>query len=92
MRIFSWLFNGTPDAIKVLLEPADDAAKTLPGFHTGGLALTASAGDTVGAVLAKFNQFRGPDSQIKIVYTQDGHAVPPATVLTHTVTLVVRKL
>ncbi len=91
MRIFGWLFNGTPDIIQVQLVPADAEAHTLPGFHTGGLSLTANVGETLGQVMAKFNQFRGPDAQIKTVYTQDGAVVPFTTVLTAPVTVLVRK-
>lgn len=91
MRIFSWLFNGAPDVIQVQLVPADAEASTLPGFHTGGLSLTATVGETLGHVMAKFNQFRGPDSQIKALYTQDGAVAPFTTVLTGPVTVLVRK-
>ena len=85
-----WLF-GRREAIRVFLTPADAAAKTLPGFHNGGLAVTARAGETIGTVMSRFNQFRGPDSQITTLYTQDGHSIPFTTVLTDSVTCVVRK-
>jgi hypothetical protein len=91
MRIFSWLLSGSPDSIQVRLMPADAEARTLPGFQTGGLTLTALAGDTLGKVMGKFNQFRGPDSQINTLYTQDGAVIPFTTVLTSSVTVVVRK-
>lgn len=86
--MLSWLFaTQERKSIKVILSPADDAAKSLPGFHTGGLTLDAKAGETVGLVLERFNQFRGPDSQIRHVFTADGHEVPMKTILTDSVIL-----
>lgn len=89
-RVFSWLFGGSQE-IRVFLTPADAAAKTLPGFHNGGLVVMARSGETVGAVMSRFNQFRGPDSQITALYTQDGHVIPFTTVLSGPVTCMVRK-
>ena len=71
---------------------AEGAAKTLPGFGAGGLTLTATSGETVGTVMARFNQFRGPDSQIRALFTHDGAQVPFTTVLTDAVQLVVKKI
>ena len=86
---FSRLFGGGEE-IRVFLTPADAAAKRLPGFHNGGLAVMARSGETIGAVMSRFNQFRGPDSQITTLYTQDGHTIPYTTVLSGPVTCVVR--
>ena len=86
---FSWFF-GVDEEIRVFLTPADAAAKRLPGFHNGGLVVMARSGETIGAVMSRFNQFRGPDSQITTLYTQDGHTIPYTTVLSGPVTCVVR--
>lgn len=86
---FSWFFDGGEE-IRVFLTPADSAAKKLPGFHNGGLVVMARSGETVGAVMSRFNQFRGPDSQITTLYTQDGHIIPTSTVLNGSITCIVR--
>jgi hypothetical protein len=70
---------------------AEGAARELPGFGAGGLTLTAYTGETLGAVMSRFNQFRGPDSQIRALYTQDGHSIPFTTVLTGPVQCMVKK-
>lgn len=67
-------------------------AKQLPGFSAGALALTATSGETLGAVMSRFNQFRGPDSQIRVLFTDNGASVPFTTVLTDAVQLVVKKI
>lgn len=71
---------------------AEGTAKTLPGFSAGGLTLTATTGETLGVVMSRFNQFRGPDSQIRALFTEDGASVPFTTVLTDAVQLFVKKI
>ena len=62
---------GSVKQISVELIPAE-SAKKLPGFHHGAsLKLTVNYGETVATMLSKFNQFRGPDSQIKILYDEE---------------------
>ncbi len=78
--------------IQVQLVAEDAAAKTLPGFHSGALALTATTGETLGTVMARFNQFRGPDSQIRTLFSADGAPIPFTTVLTDAVQLTVKKI
>lgn len=89
--LFSW-FASEPETIRIFLTPADTEARTIPGFHTGGLALIARSGETLGAIMARFNQFRGPDSQITTLYSQDGAKIPYTTVMTGSATCVVRKV
>jgi hypothetical protein len=89
--LFSWL-NPEPETIRIFLMPADAEARTIPGFRTGGLPLIARSGETLGAIMARFNQFRGPDSQIRTLYTQDGALIPYTTVMTGPATCVVRKV
>jgi hypothetical protein len=89
--LFSW-FSPEPETIRIFLTPADAEARTIPGFHTGGLTLIARSGETLGAIMARFNQFRGPDSQIVTLYTQDGAKIPYTTVITGPVTCIIRKV
>jgi hypothetical protein len=71
---------------------AEGDAKTMPGFSAGGLTLTATTGETLGAVMSRFNQFRGPDSQIRAVFSADGDPIPFSMVLTDPVQVYVKKI
>ena len=88
-RVWNWLFGSSDERILVQLVPTA-AAKTLPGFSHGGLTLVATRGETVGAVMERFNTYRGPDAQISTLYTQDGELIPFTTVLTGPVHCIVR--
>jgi len=82
----SLFFNQKPQRVTVqLLGPKD-----LPGFQHGGLTLIANKGDTFSKLLGNFNAYRGPDSQIPALYTQDGDSIPPSTVIVEPVVCVVR--
>jgi len=78
--------------IQVQLVAADAAAKQMPGFSAGALSMTATTGETLGAVMARFNQFRGPDSQIRTLFSADGVHIPFTMVLTDAVQLTVKKI
>jgi hypothetical protein len=83
--MLSWLVEmmaQKPERITVQLVPKDAPARNLPGFAHGGLTLIALRGDTLEKVLANFNTYRSQDSQINLLYTEDGTPIPPRTVLT----------
>ncbi len=79
------------EKVTVQLVP-DEGAKSLPGFHHGGLTLIATKGHTFAQVLDNFNAYRGPDSQILKLFTQNGLEIPLKTVITHPVICGVRKI
>lgn len=90
MEWFWSLFEGQKQYTIQLL-PDESARRDLPGFHQGSLTLIAKEGETLGAVMARFNQFRGPDSQIRSLFTQDGAMIPFSTKIIGSVICVVRK-
>jgi hypothetical protein len=91
MEWFKSLFEGQKQSYTIQLVP-DGEALDLPGFRNrGGLTLIAKEGETIGVVMARFNQFRGPDSQIRVLFTQDGATIPFSTKITGSVICVVRK-
>lgn len=56
--------------------------RKLAGFHSGNpLKLNFKAGETAGAVLQRFNTYRGPDSQIQTLFTSSDQQLPLQTVL-----------
>ena len=89
--MLAWLFGGTTaERVTIQLVP-DAGAKSLPGFQHGGLTLIANKGDTFEKVLYNFNAYRGPDSQIKTLYSQDGVSIPPKTEITAPTICIVKK-
>jgi hypothetical protein len=92
----SWLLSffglgGIAEKVTVQLIP-DTTARSLPGFHHGGLTLIATKGTTFETLLANFNAYRGPDSQIHKLYTGGGAEIPLRTVITEPVICTVRKI
>lgn len=60
----------------LILKP-DESGKHYAGFYSGTpLELTATEGETIGAIMDKFNTYRGPDQQITHLYTEAGHPLP----------------
>jgi hypothetical protein len=91
--MFEWLwevFFGS-EKITVQLIP-DNSASTLPGFNNGGLTLIANKGDSIEKIMTNFNTFRGPDSQITKLFTQDGNTIPFSTVITQPIICIVKKI
>ena len=60
---------------------ANGSATQLPGFAKGPLSLTCKRGETVQAVLDRFNTYRGPDSQITELFLASGERLPYTFVL-----------
>jgi hypothetical protein len=75
--------------VKLTLQP-DESGKKISGFLNGTpLVLTATQGDTVGQIVARFNTYRSPDSQIKRLWHTDGTLLFFHTVLnTHLIGIV----
>jgi hypothetical protein len=91
--MFEWLWEilfGS-EKITVQLIP-DTSAIQLPGFNSGGLTLIANKGDSVEKIMTNFNTFRGPDSQITKLFTQDGDILPFSTVITQPNIFIVKKI
>jgi hypothetical protein len=62
-----------------------------PGFLSGKpLTLVAKTGDTVGAVMDRFNTYRGPDEQITTLYTPEGESLDFSTVIYGNMVAVIR--
>jgi hypothetical protein len=90
--ILSWLTPGAkPELVTIQLVP-EGSARDLPGFHHGGLTLVAAKGSTFGQLLENFNTYRGPDSQIHKLFSQDGAEIPLRTVITMPAICVVKKI
>lgn len=89
--MWQWLFGSPPERLTVQLIPDNDA-RSLPGFHHGALTLIASKGTTFESLLANFNSYRGPDSQIKKLFTFDGAEIPLRTVITEPAVCRIRKI
>lgn len=64
------------------LVPSKSAvSRKLAGFHQGiPLNLSFKAGETLAAILDRFNEYRNPDNQIEQVFTS-GNPLPLTTVL-----------
>ena len=70
-------FMSAPSKKATLVLKPDDSGRQYAGFYSGvPLELTATEGETIGAVMDKFNTYRGPDEQIHRLYTEAGHALP----------------
>ena len=83
-------FFFTSSACTVFLKP-DDTGKTGAGFRGGQiLPCAATPGETLAAVLDRFNTYRGPDQQIVRVWAEDGSDLPLTLVLRQNLVVIVR--
>lgn len=89
--MLSWLFGAPTSKVTIQIIPEGDA-KSLPGFHNGGLTLIATTGTTFETLMYNFNAYRGPDSQIKKLFGQDGAEIPFSTVITAPVIVYMKKV
>jgi hypothetical protein len=88
--MMSWLFGSATKEVKLILQP-DSSARILPGFKFGdALHLTGNYGDSVGAIMDRFNAYRAPDSQITQLWKTDGSVLPFSTPVTGPFTAVVK--
>ncbi len=87
--MLSWIFGTKTHSL--VLKP-DISALSLPGFKEGdSLTLTANDGDTVGIVMDRFNTYRGPNSQISVLWTPDGVHLPYTTPVNGVIIAIVKK-
>ena len=80
-----------PELVTIQLVP-EGRAHDLPGFHRGSLTLVAAKGSTFNQLLDNFNAYRGPDSQILKLFTQDGSEIPLRTTITAPAICLVKKI
>lgn len=80
----------SPKTITLTLEP-DESGKKLAGFHSGkSLSIQAKVGESVQAVMDRFNTYRGPDSQIRRLWSASGTTISFSTILSSNMNAVVR--
>jgi hypothetical protein len=75
----------------LILSPLQTAVnRKLPGFQSGKpLKLSFNVGETLSAVLHRFNTYRGPDSQITLLVTATGDPYQHQTQLSSDLTVFV---
>lgn len=84
-----WLLGTKPASLTLTLQ-AQGSATNLPGFGKGPLSLTCKYGETVQAVLDRFNTYRGPDNQISELFFASGERLPLAFVLKENIIAYIR--
>jgi hypothetical protein len=83
-------FFFTQSACTVFLKP-DETGKKGAGFHGGQiLPCAATPGETLAAVLDRFNTYRGPDQQIVRVWSEAGSELDLATILKTNLVIIIR--
>lgn len=88
--MFKWFATTQPQPVHLTLSP-DESGKKYAGFQSGKpLTLTGIQGETIGTLMGKFNQYRGPTEQINRIYTQNGELISNSTVLDQDLIAVVR--
>jgi len=88
--MFSWFFSSAPKNATLVLTP-DESGRKYAGFGSGqSLNLTATEGETVQAVMDRFNTYRGPKEQINQLYTTTGVQLSFQMILTGRVTAIVK--
>lgn len=84
----NWLFSKPEWSFSI---KPDENGKKLAGFKSGNaVTCTASDGETVGAVMDRFNTYRGPEQQIRSLWTVDGKELPYNTVIHKNMITIVR--
>jgi hypothetical protein len=86
----SWWSGSAKKYINLTLQP-DNSGMKYAGFHDGtALKLVGTEGETVGDFMRRFNQYRGPEEQIPVVYNPDGTILSSFTVVKQNMTAVVK--
>jgi hypothetical protein len=90
--MISWLFGGVGGGT-LILKP-DNSAVGIPGFPTNSseLRLTAGGGETVGILLDRFNTYRGPEAQIKRLYSESGAELPHSKLVVGNIVAIVKRI
>jgi len=87
---FNWFSTPPKKYINLTLQP-DNSGMKYAGFHDGtALKLVGKDGETVGDFMRRFNQYRGPEEQINVVYKVDGSVLPFMTVVRQDMTVIVK--
>ena len=87
---FNWFSQSPKKYVNLTLQP-DNSAMKYAGFKDGtALKLVGQEGDTVNDFMRKFNQYRGPEEQIALLYTPAGGILPFTTVVRQDMTAVVK--
>ena len=83
--------SGSSTAVLVL-QPDESAKASIAGFKSGAsLRIAADApGQTITQILAKLNKYRGPDQQIRHIWTAAGEEIVGSTVPTSSVVGIVK--
>ena len=86
---FNW-FSTPPKYVNLILQP-DNSGMKYAGFRDGtALKLVGKEGETVGNFMGRFNQYRGPEEQITLLYTPAGEILSFNTVVRQNMTAVVK--
>ena len=85
----SWFSTSPKKYVNLTLQP-DNSGMKYAGFKDGtALKLVGKEGETVGDFMRRFNQYRGPEEQIQVLYTAAGQVLPFMTVVRQDMTAVV---
>jgi len=86
---YNWFSAPPKKYVNLTLQP-DNSGMKYAGFHDGtALKLVGTEGEMVGDFMRRFNQYRGPEEQIAILYTPGGQIIPFTTVVKQDMTAVV---
>jgi hypothetical protein len=86
----SWWSSSAKKYVNLTLQP-DNSGMKYAGFHDGtALKLVGTEGETVGDFMRRFNQYRGPEEQIPVLYNPDGTILSSFTVVKKNMTAVVK--
>ena len=87
---FNWFSTPSKKYVYLTLQP-DNSGMKYAGFRDGtALKLVGKEGETVNDFMRKFNQYRGPEEQIALLYTPGGQVLPFTTVVRQDMTAVVK--
>ena len=87
---FNWFSQSPKKYVYLTLQP-DNSGMKYAGFKDGtALKLVGQEGDTVNDFMRKFNQYRGPEEQIALLYTPAGGILPFTTMVKQDMTAVVK--
>jgi len=86
---YNWFSAPPKKYVNLTLQP-DNSGMKYAGFKDGtALKLVGTEGETVGDFMRRFNQYRGPEEQIQVLYTATGQVLPFMTVVRQDMTAVV---
>ena len=86
----SWWSSSPKKYVNLTLQP-DTSGMKYSGFRDGtALKLVGTMGETVGDFMRRFNQYRGPEEQIAVLYNPDDTILSSFTVVKQNMTAVVK--